>query len=57
MNLDRPDSVVGTRVCLKGAGEGMNGGSRDEVFPAVWLLREERRAGRQVGRMALKKEL
>lgn len=30
----------------------MNGGSREEVFPAVWLIREGKRAGRQVGRMA-----
>lgn len=57
MNLDSTDSVVGARVCLNGAGEGMNGRGRDEIFSAVWLLREDECEGRQLERMALKNEL
>ena len=57
MNLDSTDSVVGARVCLNGAGEGMNGRGRDEIFSAVWFLREDECEGRQLERMALKNEL
>lgn len=57
MNLESTNSGVGARVCLKGAGEGMNGRGRGEIFSAVWLLREDECEGRQLERMALKKEL